>query len=192
MEGPLFNDSVITALNGNANYNPSSPYGDAIADTPAYPFYYFRNQSYDFDYFQNPGHVQCVSNGSYQWGFSSVATLAFLVLNSLWIIGTYGVWVHLNRKSLFLRTRHLGRYRAAVDMVEAIREDLGHNTCAYTDEELDRELKKQPGVKYYVDYGEGEAPAHIGLTSRPDKGMAKLNFGELYGGMRDSSQCNDS
>lgn len=57
-------------------------------------------------------------------------------------MGTYGVWVHMNRKDELCRKhRSLGKYRAAVDMVEAITADLGRDICAYSDYELVRELR---------------------------------------------------
>jgi len=44
-----------------------------------------------------------------------------MTLNGLWTIGTYGVWIHMNRKSeLCQKGRRLGKYRAAVDLVESI------------------------------------------------------------------------
>lgn len=74
-------------------------------------------------------------------------------------------------------------YRAAIDMVEAIRNDLEDNIYAYTDEELDKELRKRPGVKYCMEYGDEQKPAHICLSSTDDHVPALLSFGKLYGGL---------
>jgi hypothetical protein len=72
----------------------------------------------------------------------------------------------------------MGKYRAALDLSEAIVEDLGKNHCAYTDDELETELKKIKGVKYNVI--EGTNGVSIGISSR-DRGPVKFRFGEVYG-----------
>jgi hypothetical protein len=103
-------------------------------------------------------------------------------------VGTYGVWVHMNRKSELVRKhRTLGKYRAAVDMVEAVHASLGRKICAYSDSEIEKELSRGPGIKYSVTQGKGNAESHIGLSSEND-GKFVLNFGELYGqaGKRES------
>jgi hypothetical protein len=154
----------------------------AINDEYAEVFYYYGNQKYSQDYFQNATNVQCVATGVYQWGFASLATGLFAILNSIWSIGTYGVWIHMNRKSaLCKKGRRLGTHRAAIDMVESIYQDLGKNICAYSEQELKEELKRKGGIKYYVEHGEGDTPSHIGITSSKDKAPVSLRFGELYG-----------
>lgn len=74
-----------------------------------------------------------------------------------------------------------------MDMVESIQEDLGKNTCAYSEEELQAELKKQGGIKYYVEHGTDDAPSHIGITSSRDKGKVSIRYGEAYGHHRAKS-----
>ena len=154
-------------------------------DEYAQVFYYYRNQTYSISYFEDVENVQCVTSGVYQWGFASFTTFAFMVLSGLWFIGTYGVWVHMNRKStLCQKGRRLGKYRAAVDLVESINQDLGKDICAYSEQELKDELKKQGGIKYYVEHRDGYAPSHIGITSSKDRGLGRLRFGVLYGRLR--------
>jgi hypothetical protein len=170
----LYNDSLP-----GVEYTPPAM---SSYDTPCYAFYYYRNQSYDYNYFQIPENVQCVATSKYQWGFSTGVFLVFIVLNAAWVIGTYGVWIHMNRKSEFSRKqRSLGKYRAAVDMVEAITADLGNNICAYSDHELERVLRRGPGIKYTVTYGKGNELPHIGLSSEHNGEKLRLNFDELYG-----------
>jgi hypothetical protein len=44
----------------------------------------------------------------------------------------------MNRKSeLCQKGRQLGKYRAVVDLAEAIRYDLGNDICAYSEKELE-------------------------------------------------------
>ncbi len=148
-------------------------------------FYYYGNQTYYWNYFEDTGNVQCVATGIYQWGFASLGTSAFAILNSLWVIGTYGVWIHMNRKStLCQKGRRLGTHRAAIDLVESIHQDLGKNICAYSEQELAEELSRKGGIKYYVEHREGDTPSHIGITSSKDKGPVSLRFGVLYGHLR--------
>jgi hypothetical protein len=153
---------------------------------PAYVYYYFLNQTYDYSWFQDPDNVQCVASTRYQWGFSGGIYFLFSVLSTGWVIGTYGVWVHMNRKSELCRKgRSLGKYRAVVDMGEAIRAALGSDICAYSDRELENKLMQRPGIKYSVLYETGNSLAHIGLSSVDNREKMVLNFGELYGGLRE-------
>jgi len=39
----------------------------------------------------------------------------------------------------------------AADIVNAIKNDLGNDICAYSDRELELALREWPGVKYHVD-----------------------------------------
>ena len=89
----------------------------------------------------------------------------------------------MNRKSQFCQKRRtLGKYRAAVDMVEAVHNSLGRDICAYSDAEIEQQLRRSPGIKYVVmERTENAAPYHIGLSSVEDGEKFKLNFGELYG-----------
>jgi hypothetical protein len=151
-------------------------------DDYANVFYYYQNQTYNDAYFGVASNIQCIATGVYQWGFSFVVTSCFMILNGLWFIGTYGVWIHMNRKSaLCQKGRRLGKYRAAIDLVESINQDLGKGICAYSERELRDELNKQGGIKYYVECGDGDDPSHIGITSNRDTGPVKLRFGVPYG-----------
>lgn len=70
---------------------------------------------------------------------------------------------------------------AAIDVAETIAKELGPNTCAYSEEEIEAELRKTPPMRYNV-IEEGERDeAHIGLSSNNPRGKpVKLEFGKLY------------
>ena len=143
-------------------------------------FWYFDNEQYTWGDFQIDSDVQCIPSGKFQWGFSSEACLVFFCLNVLWATGTFSVWVHMNRKSeLCQKGRQLGKYRAVVDLAEAIRYDLGNDICAYSEKELESELAKFSGVKYGVSYR--DSICHIGLSSKEDSEALKLKYGDVYG-----------
>jgi hypothetical protein len=92
----------------------------------------------------------------------------------------------MNRKSeLCQKGRRLGKYRASVDLVESICQDLGNDICAYSEKELTEKLEKQGGIKYYVEQGEGDDISHIGITSCRGRGPVSLRFGEPYGRLWD-------
>lgn len=94
----------------------------------------------------------------------------------------YIVWLDANINSTLCQhgRKVRGHFRAAADISEAAREVLGKQTCAYTDEELARELDKQPGVRYYTEnVGSGDI-AHVGLSSRR-LGPVLVDGYKLYG-----------
>ena len=99
-----------------------------------------------------------------------------------WVFGMYFVWLDANIYSALCRSgRKLrGNFRAAADLSEAMREALGEETCAYSDAELWKELRMEPGVQYYAsDPHEGDV-SHIGLSSRR-RGRMPYNSTKLYG-----------
>lgn len=145
-------------------------------------FYYYDNQTYYQNYFALSDNVQCVATGIYLWGFSITVTLIFSILNGVWVLCTYGLWCYMIRKSeLGRKGRQLGKYRAALDVVESINRDLGKDICAYSEKELSKELAKLDGIQYYVRHGDGDDPSHIGISSRRRGDPISLKFGELYG-----------
>ncbi|SLM34935.1 hypothetical protein LPUS_03910 [Lasallia pustulata] len=133
------------------------------------------------NYFQN---VLCINR--YSWGISIALAIITVILNGLWTIGTYGVWMHMVRKSEFHRKRRqVGKYKAAIDIAEAISNELGQHACGYSEEEIEAELKKRLPIRYHVREDEENGYAHIGLSSDDPKGKrVKLEFGKLYGGSK--------
>jgi hypothetical protein len=82
-----------------------------------------------------------------------------------------------------------------MDLAEAIREELGDNVCAYSEEELKPALSRRAPVKYAVmeseenmdvrDDGEvdGLKMGHVGLSLKYS-GRLWLDFDTKYGGVR--------
>ena len=65
----------------------------------------------------------------------------------IWIIGIYATWIHTDRvaKNQLNRCgKSLGPYQALVDISEAIHEELGQSLSAYSDKEIEKELKGRP------------------------------------------------
>jgi hypothetical protein len=61
-----------------------------------------------------------------------------------------------------------------------MREVLGPNICAYSEQELATVLKSKPPIKYYVKNGTEDEPGHIGLSSR-SSGRFRLRWNHEYG-----------
>jgi len=148
--------------------------------------HYIGNSSYDNDWVLSPNNVQCIANNTYQWGFSSIFIYVAVACNALWTSCTYCIWAYANWKSeLCKKGRRLGKYRAAMDMAEAVTEELGPDICAYKDEELEKTLKSRPPIRYFVSpltiESFSDRPAHIGLSSGREGDRLRLRFGQIYG-----------
>jgi hypothetical protein len=162
-------------------FNPEIPW-----DMSLISYFYFEGQYYNWEYFHQADNMICIQTNNYGWGFSTTLVFYFYFLFGSWCVGTYGVWVHMNRKSeMSLKGRAMDKYRAVTDLSEAMRNDLGDRTCAYTGKELGQELDKIQGVKYVVTYETEERLPHIVLSSKSDSEGFKLEFGTLYGDRKD-------
>jgi len=117
-----------------------------------------------------------------QWGFSYEWIFITVIANSVFLFGLYILWLECDINSeLCKKGRRLGVWRAIADLSEAMKEDLGTDTCAYSNEELSLRLSKMDYIKYYVDESAEKEVAHIGLSSRPSA-RVRLRWNQKYGG----------
>ncbi|KUJ19250.1 uncharacterized protein LY89DRAFT_780239 [Mollisia scopiformis] len=130
-----------------------------------------------------PQNYRCIPlNGIYQWGFSSQWLMIAAIVNSVFILGLWILWVDCDlRSELCKKGRRLGLWRAVADISEAMREELGPNICAYDEWDLAEALRRKDPIKYYAEPGDGVEPGHIGLSSRRS-GPLKLEWNHEYGG----------
>ncbi|KAL9118618.1 MAG: hypothetical protein Q9187_004839 [Circinaria calcarea] len=151
-------------------------------------FKYFRrvnNESYLWDYTNALDNVHCIQGLRYQWGFSSVLTITFLICNTIWLVGIWITWVSLQNRSQFAKKRReMGKYRAAVDVAEAIGYELGPNLSALSDSALEAALKKRSPIRYQLmerpEVGNEKYP-RIALSSQnPGGERVKLEFDREY------------
>ncbi|TGO54059.1 hypothetical protein BCON_0113g00190 [Botryotinia convoluta] len=63
--------------------------------------------------------------------------------------------------------RRFGVWRAVADISEAMRQELGPDICAYTEDELAASLKVRRPIKYYARLDEGGGPGYIGSSPDP-------------------------
>ena len=173
------------------------------------PMFLVNNVAYRFDYPYSGagGEMVCGNDSStYQWGFSPPLVMLFALLNGIppllvrsgreklnllgvWILGTYITWIHTIRlkSGQINRTgRSSGPYRAALDVSEAIREELGDNLSAYNDSEIAKTLEKRPPIKYVVtkakaEHSSGEPVWHLGVSSSTGDRDLDFKTKALYG-----------
>ncbi|KAF2086493.1 hypothetical protein K490DRAFT_66685 [Saccharata proteae CBS 121410] len=84
----------------------------------------------------------CQAQKAYQWGFSFQLLSIFSVLNLLWGLATYGLWLASTRASD--ARANYGSYKAALDLVSAMRPDGSDLSCLHklSDSELRQLLVK--------------------------------------------------
>lgn len=103
-------------------------------------------------------------------------------MNSAWLLGLWILWLDCDTNSELCRKgRRSGLWRAVTDISEAMREQLGPNLCAYSDQELADALKMRPPVKYHVSHGTSDELGHIGLSSGAPSGRFRLQWNREYG-----------
>ena len=96
------------------------------------------------------------------------------------------IWIHANSTSqlLFKNRKVRGNFRATADLAEAVTEVIGDEFCAYSDNEIARELKRVGnGLRYYTVDNNDKGVSHIALGSHDG-----LHFGldnsRIYGAVR--------
>ncbi|KAH7009884.1 hypothetical protein EDB80DRAFT_415111 [Ilyonectria destructans] len=127
-----------------------------------------------------PDNLRCVQREGYVWGLSAVLALVGLFLEAIWAIGCWALWLDAQVNSQLVKfQRSGGEIRASLDLAESVRRDLGANTCAYSDEELSRELDKCEPVGYSIE--ERDGASHIVLVPARMQSRVKIEKGRLYG-----------
>lgn len=82
----------------------------------------------------------CIPTAHYHWGFSYKILFIFSVLNLLWAIAMWALWL-VSHKNDGIRHGH-GMYRAAVDLVDATKETIGDSIYFLSDEQIERKLNE--------------------------------------------------
>ena len=105
----------------------------------------------------------------YVWGFSLPWLIITCSLTAAWLFGLWIMWVDADRNSQFChRGRRMGYYRAALDVAEALNEELGPDTGAYSNAEIQKRVGGLSRFKYFVEPDEARhGVAKIGLSTRP-------------------------
>lgn len=125
--------------------------------------------------------AQCITEPFFVWGFSSLLLQIILYLQIVWTFVMMFIWLHANMTSqlLFKNRKVRGNYRATTDLAEALRDALGDEYCAYSEDEIASELKRdRAGLRYYTADNNDKGISHIGLGSH---GTLGLDNSKLYG-----------
>ncbi|KAE9981709.1 hypothetical protein EG327_006110 [Venturia inaequalis] len=126
-------------------------------------------------------HISCELEKNYAWGFATFWVLLSALLCTIWIIGTYAIWLDAQHHSELVRKgRKMGMNRAIVDVAESITEALGPEINAYSEAELEKALKKHPGVMFSVEERVEKGTERIRLSYKRD-GRLQLSWMKKYG-----------
>ncbi|KAL0260222.1 hypothetical protein SLS55_003906 [Diplodia seriata] len=103
----------------------------------------YNKKVYGKQYIKENG--QCQPGKEYHWGFSYQLLFIFAILNLLWAISLWSLWLS-TRGEYHVQTRY-GSYRAAVDLVAVARATLGDKVEDMSNAEIEKELeKKRTGI----------------------------------------------
>ncbi|KAL8866108.1 MAG: hypothetical protein Q9198_009039 [Flavoplaca austrocitrina] len=159
---------------------------------------YFFNDSYPSSYWEEaycyddltllPYQLKetpyCFNEEYFVWGFSSIVLYITLGLQLVWTFGMYCLWLDANLASKLVKAGRTirGPFRAATDLAEAMNETLGDEYCAYTDQEIEKELEKSGNrLRYYSTLSDDDDRLlHVGMTSQPEARVV-LRKQKLYG-----------
>lgn len=83
----------------------------------------YNNETYDMAYLKKNG--TCPQQDTYKWGFSFLLLFIFCIIQAVWFIGMYILWMEAYLSSRHHRAgRDMGIHRAALDFATAIRKDM--------------------------------------------------------------------
>ncbi|CZR56068.1 uncharacterized protein PAC_05956 [Phialocephala subalpina] len=137
-------------------------------------------------YLRDADNYTCSSKDVYTWGFSYELLLIYFCISGTWILGTWVLYVYSSVHSETIQKgRGFGPWRAVVDLGDALRETLnGVDVCAYSDDELRRNIRGRNWVTYrHVD--REDSRSSFGLkeveVGEGEEGRLRLGWGREYG-----------
>ena len=115
------------------------------------------NTTYPLSYLQTNGRCQQVN--TYQWGFSFLMLFVFMLLATVWAVGTYSLWFDAYLNSRFDRAgRGLGETRAMLDLTATLNKEMGEETTKIlSNRELNNRILRG-GNAYRVGYCLADEP----------------------------------
>lgn len=156
--------------------------------TSYYPNFLIDGTLYSIDYV----HDHCTENTQsdrYLYTISLWIWVTLCILQGIWSFGMYGLWVDACRKSrLHQAGRRLGLYRGILDIAEALQNDLGPDTCAYSEAELEKAIKERSsgyGLSYRLIHRQSTTHLTISQSKICGDSPLILKSGDLYGSIRE-------
>jgi hypothetical protein len=170
------NGTIVELRNNFGFYPTTEPY--TLVDGTKY------SKDYIIQHCDNTIHLD-----QYVYSIAPWIWIAVCILQLIWSFGMYGLWVDASRKSQLHRAgRRLGPYRGILDIAEAIQNDLGPDTCAYSDAELRKAIKKRSSARG-LSYSQlsHQSPKHLTISPSKTDGRTSLslNSEDLYGSTRE-------
>lgn len=98
--------------------------------------YVYRGQIYNWSYLQANG--KCQPTDKYYWGFSFTLLSVWAILNLLWVLAMYGLWITSSR-SIGTQADY-GPYRAAMDLANIGKEVCGDDLKTMSNSEVIKKL----------------------------------------------------
>ncbi|KAK6365006.1 hypothetical protein LTS17_011702 [Exophiala oligosperma] len=115
------------------NFRSTSPGSlKSVGELSRSTLWIFENETYSYDYIL--GHGTCQYKHSHNWGVSFLLLFLTTLLLVVWALGTYGMWLYVQRHprgdnirsvDAWRNSEGRGIYRSSWDLVEAIKKDLG-------------------------------------------------------------------
>ena len=138
--------------------------------------------------FRVDSHKVCTGGAEYIWGFSNFLTRVGLILELMWCIVCSYLWLYsVTHSTIGLHSRPaIGALRNTLDLAEVVKEELGENTCLYTNKQLMKALSGSDPIGYTTKE-RSNGVIHLGLASVPvkDGGVGRrrvrLDRDRLYG-----------
>jgi hypothetical protein len=73
------------------------------------------------------------------------------IINAVWFLGTGLLYIDAELHSELVRKARLaGTWRAVLDLAEAVKADIGSDTCAYAEDEIVSELHGKEIIGYRI------------------------------------------
>ncbi|OBW66362.1 MAG: Uncharacterized protein AUREO_035700 [Aureobasidium pullulans] len=116
-------------------------------------------------------------------GFSQRYAILLTSINSIWLLITAALWLYVELYSQLLQKRgRLDKWRAVLDMASALQQRFGHDTGAYTEDELEKEVEKLTPLCYSTVAHEGSNEERIVLEKGENwrKGRLRLRWKVKY------------
>ena len=165
-------------LNISTDCEPYSELGECVC---------YQNVPLSKDWIKDHDKVCMSETSGYVWGFSSPMLCIAFGLETILVVGCFGMWLDYRINSRLVRAKRPGTgvVRNIIDLAGAVHKELGTKLGAYTNSELEKALNKCPSVGY--DVVETDGLGRIELVSVPEgprkrrHKLGKLDLEKKYG-----------
>lgn len=138
LQGSSSTNSTFS-LNGVLHNLPAPSLNISIVSNETFGY---GNSTYNLTYIQE--HGSCSELSTYKWGFSLLLLIITMGLTTLWMVITYGLWLHAYHNSRPDNSRwDMGTYRAVLDLASAMNNGINNSHGDDLNNISNHELKKR-------------------------------------------------